>query len=72
MATAVLIAIICGLKLSLNDTIPGTNLTVDQILQVGLFRFDSETGKLTVAYIWMLLMCDFIKIPELQAVIGLD
>ena len=71
-AAAVLIAIIRGLKLSLQDTIPGTDLTVDDILQVGLFRYDAVKRKLTVAYIWILLICDMIEIPELQALIGLD
>ena len=69
---SLIMAIVCGQKLTLYDTIPGTDLTVDRIVQVGLFRFDVDKQKLSVAFIWMILMCDWIESPELQAVIGLD
>ena len=37
-ATALLLAIICGHKLLINSTIPGKNLTVDEMLQFGWLK----------------------------------
>ena len=65
-------AIICGHSLYLNSTIPGTSLTVDAILQIGLFRYDPNQCKLTVAYIWLLLMCEQVPMVELQDLINPD
>ena len=71
-ATALLSAIICGHKLLINSAIPGTNLTVDQIVEVGLFRYDPDERKLAVAYIWMLLISDWIPLRELQNLINVE
>ena len=65
-AAALLTAILEQTKLSLHSIIPGTERTVDQILQVGLFRFDDNKGILSAAYIWMMLMIDWIDLPELK------
>ena len=69
---ALLSAIICGQRLYLNSTISGTNHTVDNILKVGLFQYDPDQCKLTVAYIWILLMCEHVPLVELQDLINPD
>ncbi len=67
-----LTSIIGQSKLSLNDVIPGTSVTVDRILQSGFFRYDYLQETLSVAYIWILLMRDRIRLRELTSVISFD
>jgi hypothetical protein len=63
-----LVSIIGRTKLKLNEVIPGTTVTVDQVLQAGLFRYDEKEEILTVAYIWTLLMRDLNGLPELMPI----
>jgi hypothetical protein len=70
--SALLTALICGHKYHLHQQISGTGHTVDEIFARGLFWFDETKMKLSVAYFWMLLTCDFVDIPELQALIRVD
>jgi hypothetical protein len=67
-----LVSVFCRAKLKLNEVIPGTTVTVDEIMQAGLFRYDDKEGTLSVAYIWILLMKDFNRFPELTAIINMD
>ena len=71
-ASGLLGSIIGRAKLRLYDLIPGTTVTVDQILRAGFFRYDIREGVLSVAYIWISLISDWIDIPELKAIIKLD
>ena len=71
-ATAVLISIICGCRLPLRSIIPGTDLTVDRIVQIGLFRHDPVQERLSVAYVWMLMFSDRVTVKELHSLISVD
>ena len=70
--TTLLVAIIGEHKFNLKEVVPGTDLTVDDILQIGLFQYDETRQKLTVAYIWLLLILDSIEMPELKSLIAVD